>query len=143
MHCLRRRLAQQNEPSASWELEELKDKTHKEAAQLMKTSTFFVNVNSMEGFNTTVPEAMAAGCIPVCYDAFGGRDFLHDGHNAHVFPNHYAYPLADKLFKLMDCYDQMEAKNQQMRKNAYATACQYTAGHTEQALLTFYGSFVT
>ena len=35
----------------------------------MQTSLFLVNVNSLEAFNTTVPEAMAAGCIPVCYEA--------------------------------------------------------------------------
>ena len=109
----------------------------------MQTSAFFINVNSLEGFNTTVPEAMAAGCIPICYDAFGGRDFLRDGHNAYVFPNHYAYPLLDKLFDLMDRYDQMQEELARMRMHAYATACQYTADHTEQALLTFYRSLLT
>ena len=43
---------------------------------------------------------MAAGCVPICYDAFGGQDFLVDGENAFVFPNHHVYPLAEKPLAL-------------------------------------------
>lgn len=137
------RVAELNKTSVKWELRELNNLTHKETAHLMQSSAFFINVNSLEGFNTTVPEAMAAGCIPVCYDAYGGRDFLRNGQNAYVFPNHYAYPLLDKIFDLIDRYDHMQEENLQMRKRAHTTASQYTAKHTEQALLTFYQSFIT
>lgn len=140
---LRRRLALVNKTSLKWELKELRNLTHMETAQLMQDSAYFINLNSLEGFNTTVPEAMAAGCIPVCYDAFGGRDFLQDGFNAHVFPNHYAYPLLEKVFELIDRYDQMREENLEIRKQARATASQYTAGHTERALLNFYRMLIT
>lgn len=139
---LRRRLDELRESSVKWELKELKNLTHREAARLMQDSIFFVNVNSLEGFNATVPEAMAAGCIPICYDAYGGCDFLHDGLNAHVFPNHHAYPLLDKIFDLMNRYDQMQDEILQMKKNAHATASQFTEKHTEQALLDFYRSYI-
>ena len=76
MRCLKRKLEKNKDLANSWSLVELKNKTHQEAAHLMKTSAFFVNVNSLEGFNVTVPEAMAGGCIPICYEAFGGRDYF-------------------------------------------------------------------
>jgi len=93
---------------SDWKLIELEGKTHTQVAGIMKESAFFVCVNTLEGFNTTVPEAMAAGCVPVCYEAYGGRDFLEDGKNAYVFPNNYIYPLVDKLFELIDTYAEVQ-----------------------------------
>jgi hypothetical protein len=85
-----------------WSLVRLQGRTHREVAELMQTSLFLVNVNSLEAFNTTVPEAMAAGCIPVCYEAVGGRDFLRDGENAVVFPNHDVYQLVERVCEMVD-----------------------------------------
>ncbi len=136
---LRRRIEKAHR---DWEIVALAEKSHESVARWMRTSAFLVNVNSHEGFNTTVPEAMAAGCIAVCYDAFGGQDFLRDGHNAFVFPNHHVYPLLDRLFTLIDGYDRLQDELDRIRSNAYATADQYTESETERELSGFFRSFL-
>ena len=85
---------------------------------------------------------MASGCIPVCYEAYGGRDFLGDGENAYVFPNHYLYPLTTRLFELMDGYDERAAEFARIRANGYRTAVGYGETYTASALVEFYGSLV-
>lgn len=123
---------------SKWHIVEMKDKTHHEVANLMKTSSFFVCVNTLEGFNVAVPEAMAAGCIPICYDAYGGADYLRNNENAYVFENNYIYPLLEKLFYLMDKYNEIEDELSRIRKNAYETALSYTEKQMEESLLKFY-----
>ena len=76
-----------------WTVVELENKPHRHVARIFRQAAIHINVNCQESFNATVPEAMAAGCIPVCYEAFGGQDYLRDGENAYVFPTHHAYPL--------------------------------------------------
>lgn len=139
---LKRKLANHSQSRNEWSLVELKNKTHQEVAELMQASAFFVNVNSLEGFNVTVPEAMASGCISICYDAIGGRDYLRDKYNAYVFNNHEAYALLDRLFDLINRYEHMQQELEQMRLNAYGTACEYTMAHTEKYLLAFFHSFL-
>lgn len=139
---LKRKLANHSASRNEWSLVELKNKTHQEVAELMQSSALFVNVNSLEGFNVTVPEAMAGGCIPICYDAIGGRDYLRNNYNAYVFNNHEAYALLDRLFDLIDRYEHMQQELEQMRLNAYGTACEYTMAHTEKHLLAFFHSFL-
>jgi Glycosyl transferases group 1 len=95
-------LARELAARPAWSLLPLSGCSHREVAELMKTSMFLVNVNSHEAFNTTVPEAMAAGCIPICYEAGGGRDFLLDGDNAIVFANQEVYALVEKVSELVD-----------------------------------------
>lgn len=125
-------------PTGGWELTELKSLTHGEVSELMKDSAFFINLNTTEGFNVTVPEAMAAGCIPLCYEAYGGMDYLEDGRNAYVFPNNYVYPLIDKLFGLIENYDNIQDELDRIRENAYKTALGYTEEETEKSLLRFF-----
>jgi hypothetical protein len=119
-----------------WEVLEVEGRTHREVATLMGESAFMVNVNSVETFNATVPEAMAAGCIPVCYEAFGGQDYLIDRHNAFVFQNNHVYPLLDQLFELMQDYESRSLELAEIRTNGLATARSYSREATEQALLT-------
>ena len=121
-----------------WEVVELNGMTHRGVSELMKGSSFFVNLNLIEGFNVTVPEAMAAGCIPLCYEAYGGMDYLEDGHNAYVFSNNYVYPLIDKLFSLIENYDNIQNELDRIRENAYKTALRYTEEETEKSLLRFF-----
>ena len=83
---------------------------------------------------------MAAGCIPVCYEAYGGRDFLRDGDNAYVFPNNYIYPLINKLFELMENYDTIQDELSIIRSNAQETASYYTEERMEKELISFYKS---
>ncbi len=132
---LRRGLASRKD----WRLVELRGLSHRQVAAVMQQSAFHVNVNCQESFNATVPEAMAAGCIPVCYEAYGGQDFLRDGHNAYVFPNHHLYPLVECLFELIDEYAIRSEELAAMRERAFKTAAGYSEVHTAQALVGFYG----
>lgn len=115
-----------------WRLRELHGLHHAEVARAMADATFLVNLNTHEAFNSTVPEAMAAGCVPLCYDAFGGRDFLADGENAFVFPNHHVYPLVEKLLELMKGAAPPDLDR--MRRFGRRTAERFTAEATRAAL---------
>lgn len=123
-----------------WEVLELKNKSHRETAELMSESAFFVNVNCYEAFNTSVPEAMASGAICLCYEAFGGRDFLKDGHNAFVFSNNDIYPLLEKLFVLVEKYEEVKPQLEEIRANALEDVLRYKEENTKEALNNFYAS---
>ncbi len=125
---------------SGWELVELKGKTHEETAALMKEAAFFVNTNYYEAFNSSVPEAMAAGCICFCYDAFGPLDFLRNRINAYVFPNHHVYPLVDKLASVLQAYDQesLQLELRTLREKAFWTAVEFSQEKTQNALIDFY-----
>ncbi len=126
------------ESTPGWELVELSGYSHHETAALLQESTFFVSLNTREAFNTSVPEAMAAGCIPICYEAFGGQDYLRNGENAFVFSNNTIYPLIEKLLDLIDHYDSALDKLAKMRESAFETASHYTRDNTREALLAFF-----
>jgi glycosyltransferase involved in cell wall biosynthesis len=126
------------ESTPGWELAEMSGHSHRETAALLQESTFFVSLNTREAFNTSVPEAMAAGCIPICYEAFGGQDILRDGENTFVFPNNYIYPLIDKLLDLIDHHDSIQDDLIRMRENAFETASRYTRDNTQASLLAFF-----
>jgi hypothetical protein len=118
-----------------WRLLELDGSlSHAQVAELMGRAAFLVNLNTHEAFNTTVPEAMAAGCVPVCYDAFGGQDFLVDGRNAFVFPNHHVYPLAEKLLALTAGDPDDAAGVPAMRVEARSSVARYDEAATRIAL---------
>lgn len=121
-----------------WSLVRLTGFTHREVAELMKTSQFLVNVNSHEAFNTTVPEAMAAGCIPVCYEAGGGRDFLRDGENAVVFHNQQVYALVERVCELMDGEPLLE----RLRAGGRETAASFRPEITARALERFFSKLL-
>jgi glycosyltransferase involved in cell wall biosynthesis len=137
---LRRRCKRRERKKEQWEFLEVYGRTHREVAALMRKSAFLVSVNCLEAFNTTVPEAMAAGCIPVCYEAYGGKDFLATGTNAYVFPNNYVYPLTGALLELMENYDSLQDELSRVRANAHRSACRYRIEETAQALGNFYRS---
>jgi hypothetical protein len=123
-----------------WSLVRLTGRTHREVAALMQTSLFLVNVNSLEAFNTTVPEAMAAGCIPICYEAVGGRDFLRDGDNAFVFTNHDVYALVERVCDLIDRLDQHQALLARLRAGGRSTAASFRPEATAEALARFFST---
>lgn len=128
------RRLEEGSAASGWRLEELAGLRHTEIAQRMASASFLVNLNSHEAFNSTVPEAMAAGCVPLCYDAFGGLDFLSDGENAFVFPNHHVFPLIDTLFELMSPSPEQEKTLRRMRRAARATARRFNREATRTAL---------
>jgi glycosyltransferase involved in cell wall biosynthesis len=121
-----------------WSVLELTDRPHKQVARAFQRAAIHVNVNCHESFNATVPEAMAAGCIAICYEAFGGRDFLRNGKNAYVFPTHHAYPLVEHTLELMASWDARTAETDKVRKHAATTAARYTEAVTERALLRYF-----
>jgi hypothetical protein len=125
-----------------WSLTPLAGLTHREVAELMKASMLLVNVNSLEAFNTTVPEAMAAGCVPVCYEAVGGRDFLRDGENAVVLSNHEVYALVERVCGLMDRLPEEEAFLERLRQGGRRTAESFRPESTRQALSRFFSDFL-
>ncbi len=119
-----------------WKLIEMKDKTHKQVAELMKKATFFIATNTFESFNASVVEAMAAGCINVCYEGFGPRDYLVNNKNAFVFKNNEAFELCRHLFLLID--EEQEIVLKQMRQNAFETALHYSYENTRQQLIQYF-----
>lgn len=125
-----------------WEVVKLVNKSHKQVSKVMKKAAFFINVNTIEGFNVTVAEAMAAGCIPICYDAYGGHDYLKNNVNAYVFKNNHIYTLAEKLFYLIDNYENSQIELSNIRNNAYSTALCYTDKQMEESLLNFYSKII-
>lgn len=122
-----------------WRLEELAGLGHREVAARMAEAALLVNLNSHEAFNSTVPEAMAAGCVPICYEAVGGRDFLAPG-SAFVFPNHHVYALAEETFRAMAACDQGLPEIEAMRLRARAAVRRFEGEETRRALVeTFTG----
>lgn len=116
-----------------WRVEELGGRSHREVAELMAESAFLVNLNSHEAFNSTVPEAMAAGCVVLCYEAVGGRDFLADRENAFVFPNHHAYALVERLQELVG-RGEGDGELMALRLRAREAAARFDEAATRRAL---------
>ncbi len=121
-----------------WELVELVGRSHRQVAELMRRSEYLINLNTLEAFNTTVPEAMAAGCVPICYEAYGGRDFLEAGRNAYVFQNNYIYPLVEKVLELTERRDELADQLGEIRRAGWTTAGRYQEKDTARALDAFY-----
>jgi Glycosyl transferases group 1 len=121
-----------------WSVVELENRPHRQVARVFRQAAIHVNVNCQESFNATVPEAMAAGCIPICYEAFGGKDYLRDGENAYVFPTHHAYPLIEHTLELMASWDAKQREVARIRRGGQATARSYTEALTEKALLAYF-----
>jgi hypothetical protein len=123
------------ERGRGWELEELVGLDHRQAAARMADAAFLVNLNSHEAFNTTVPEAMGSGCLPVCYEAVGGRDFLRDGADSFVFPNHHAYELVERLLDLVETADREPERLLPIRLAARESAGRFHEEATRAALV--------
>ena len=121
-----------------WSLTVLEGYSHREVAGLMQSSMFLVNVYSHEAFNTTVPEAMAAGCIPICYDARGGSDFLKPGVNAIVYPNQHVYEIVERVCELVDQSDMLGDEFERLRRGGRETAASFNADRTADALMRFF-----
>lgn len=128
--------------SMGWRVVELEKRPHRYVARVFRQSAIHVNVNCTESFNATIPEAMAAGCIPICYEAFGGRDYLRNGRNAYVFPTHHAYPLLDLTLDLMASWDERQSAVERIRRGARTTARRYSEAATEKALLGYFRPMV-
>jgi hypothetical protein len=134
----KRLLAREFEARPEWQFVPLDGFTHRQVAELMRSSMLLVNVFSHEAFNTTVPEAMAAGCVVVCYEAGGGLDFLKPGENAIVFPNQHVWALIERVCDVADRIDEHAQLFETLRAGGRATATEYTPERTAGALLRFF-----
>lgn len=123
------------EQGQGWRVQELSGLDHRQVAELMAEAALLVNLNSHEAFNTTVPEAMAAGCIPICYEAVGGRDFLAPGAGAFVFPNHHVYALVEQTCESMAAFDRGSPELLAMRLRARASVARFAEEETGRALV--------
>ena len=124
--------------SSQWKLNVLTDKSHTEVASIMQKAAFFINLNTFEAFNTSVPEAMAAGCINICYEAVGPADFVIDNVNAFVYPNNHIYSLVQKVIELITNYDNLQEQLILMRTKARITADAYTLSNMSSPLLEYF-----
>ncbi len=121
-----------------WRLIELQGLSHIETAEWMCRASFIVTLNSCEAFNTSVPEAMAAGCVNLCYEAFGPVDYLENNSNAFVFNNNDFVSLLDKLLALISQFDEYNTELITIRNNARLTAEKYSKKFLETPLDEFY-----
>lgn len=136
----RRLLEKEVARRAGWSFVPLEGFTHREIASLMRSSMFLVNVHSHESFNTTVPEAMASGCVVICYEAGGGRDFLRPGENALVFPNQHVFEVVERVCELMDRCDEMGDELERIREAGRETAASFRPENTAAALTGFFST---
>lgn len=125
----------------NWKIVELKNLTHQEVAAKMHDASFFVALNTFEALNTSVVEAMAAGCIVFCYEGFGSRDYLCDRKNAFVFQNNEAYLLTETLCQEINQYDNNFEALKVISENAVVTAKRFSKERTEDVLMKFFKSF--
>jgi glycosyltransferase involved in cell wall biosynthesis len=136
VELIRRRLTRRH---PSWTLLEVEGQTHRVVAGLMRDSELMVSFNSFEAFNTTVPEAMAAGCLPLCYEGLGGRDFLRAGLDSFVFRTHDYFALVEALDELLQRFEERRGEILQMRLAAIEAASRFDEGTTRSALDAFFG----
>ena len=136
---IRRRLRRRH---PSWKLQEVEGVSHREVARLMRESELMVSFNSLEAFNTTVPEGMASGCLPFCYAGIGARDFLTHGSDGFAFETHDLFALVDSLDDLLGHFEERSGEIARMRKTARATAARFTEDATSRALNDFFGQLL-
>ncbi len=96
--------------------------------RLRRARVAVVLPRTTEGFYLPALEAMACGCVVVCPDCIGNRDFCHDGLNC-FRPQHN---LADIVSAATAARGLTPAKRSQMRENAKATVLQHSM-ETERA----------
>lgn len=123
-----------------WELIELKNLNHQEVAEQMQNATFFISLNTTEAFNSAVPEAMAAGCINICYDGIGPRDFLKNEENAFVFPNNDIFNLSEKLIDLVRNFHENIKILKSIQKNGLSLSLNYSIYNLEKSLINYFDS---
>lgn len=124
-----------DERAPGWRIQELAGLDHRQVARRMAEAALLVNLNTHEAFNTTVPEAMAAGCIAICYEAVGGRDFLAPDGGAFVFPNHHVYALVETTCEAMAAFDRRSPELEAMRLRARASMARFDGEETRRRLV--------
>ena len=122
----------------NWNVKELKNLTHNQVAEEMKSSTFFISLNAFESLNVSVTEAMASGCVVFCYEGFGPKDYLRNGENAIVFNNNEAYHLVEVICEWVDSFSEKETEFRKIQQRGFDTANKYKRNICKEQLLQFF-----
>lgn len=87
--------------------------------RLYNSCDMFISAGQVEGFNFPILEAMKCGCVVVCTDDGGNKEFVVDGKNAIVVPRHPTHIRQ----AVLDLSKNKELRKK-LRKNGLETANQ-------------------
>lgn len=90
-----------------------------EIPKIYQRSKILLKTSKSEGFSLPIIEAMASGCVVVCYDMGGNMEFCKDGYNCIIVTKENASTVIKEL--LSD-----NEKMERLARNGYETAKQYT-----------------
>ena len=77
-----------------------------------------VSTSRWEGFGMVIVESMACGVPVVCFDNYGPNEIISDGENGYLIPKFNIDEFANKLIKLMNCYEEREKMGKAARRRA-------------------------
>lgn len=107
---------------------------HDQLPALLKGHAIKLFVSLSEGFGNALIEAMACGLAPVTSAAPGPLEIVNNGHDAVVVPLRDSTAIKQALERLIIDRPYLE----QLRRNAYATAQNYSWINAAQKRLTLY-----
>jgi glycosyltransferase involved in cell wall biosynthesis len=95
---------------------------HQDLPNLLKTYQIKLFPTLSEGFSLALIEAMACGLVPITTSTPGLIEVIEDCHNGILIPPRNSKAIVNALEKLILARSQLD----QMRRNAYKTAQDYT-----------------
>jgi GT2 family glycosyltransferase len=96
--------------------------SNEEVNRLYNQATILVQASLHEGFCLPALEAMAAGCVLICTDMHGNRDFCQDGKNCLIIPQNDQTALSEAILRLI----RDKKLQQRLREGGFKTARNYT-----------------
>ena len=110
------------------------DMSETEYAQQLRQATFYLTPSAREGFNISVLEAMACGCIVIGYHGVGGREYMigtGDKQNCILVENGDLPQFGHLVEKVLIHWQNNPQPYTKLIKNAIATASQYQNSERE------------
>lgn len=99
-----------------------------EIPKIYQRSMIMLKTSKSEGFSLPILEAMASGCVVVCYDMGGNMDFCKDGYNCRIITKETATETIKELLR-----DNIQ--REKLVANGYKTSEQYTWQNATDKLL--------
>lgn len=96
--------------------------SQRELSNVLGDSRYYLSLSAIEGFGLPMLEAMASGCAVIGFDAFGGKEFLVDGHNGWCS----SYPDVKKLVANLAFAVANPDEAQRLAQNAYQTSRRFS-----------------